>query len=192
MSQQSTTNNSQQPLLESPEKKADSTKNDRGFVFVALMAAALFIALVGYYFNDAYNYINNYANPEQTKELVTYYQWTSATGEQKISREKPQFVEKFMTFQGAANLLNNENKVDAELLRQSAAYQAFLLQQQNKPEETEEETDENTKLTNTYDKAKNCIEMSSQLNIARLEEVDGKKTNSKELRERIQKECQIQ
>lgn len=51
------------------------------------------------------------------KALITYYQWTSESGQVVISADKPSSNIDFITFEGASNLLSNQNVIDPVLVQ---------------------------------------------------------------------------
>jgi len=145
---------------------------------VILLVIGIIFAVV-YFKTDLVNqFFGGYQNQQ-----VTYYQWTDERGEMVVSRNKPTTTNDYITFQSSEDLMKNENIVDQDLIDRSNNSQTSTSQQNSKKEKSENTVSKMYPF-GAMDKAKNCVNLSSQLADAKNRGQD-----TTELKKQYAKEC---
>jgi len=177
----------------SDSEKRPSSK--RLLIAVAMVIALTFVIYTTTdYFQQSYRFIDeNLFGEKQSKQQVTFYQWSDENGKMVISRNKPSKIDNFITFQASNDLMQNENTVDQSLIDKSSRYQADILSQSDKKNvsgnaksntNSKQEPSSSVYPFNAISKTKRCVNLSTQMSVAR-----NKKKDISALKERYEKEC---
>jgi len=160
------------------------------FIFMALLLLVAVLASIYAntgYIQQATDYIEeNFLSKKSNGELVSYYQWTSASGEVVISREKPSHTNDFISFQASSDLISNDNNVDQNLISQSNRYRDQVLAEEKNSPKTNTESRSTSKTKSATDgtvfsapaKVKHCVNAALQQGAANRQAAEsGAKAN---------------
>lgn len=130
--------------------------------------------------------VNKLSGEKSAAEVVTFYQWTSASGELVVSREKPSHTENYISFQASADLMNSQHNVNQELIAKGNQAKSEYLNQtpQSKKRTGSITAADGGTIFSAPAKVKHCLGLSNQIAAKKRE---GK--SSSELEKRHAREC---
>ncbi|MCW8997635.1 MAG: hypothetical protein OQK04_02810, partial [Kangiellaceae bacterium] len=86
------------------ESKKESSSDNTWLAFASFLGGVIFLLIL--YFTGVVGLVSEQFNAvsKSDERLITFYQWTSASGEIIISRSKPNLNIDYITFEGSADL----------------------------------------------------------------------------------------
>jgi len=158
-------------------------KNNHGKAMPVILLVVAIIAVVLYLKTDLFDQAINYFSGSQNQQ-VTYYQWTDERGEMIVSRNKPTTTDDYISFQSSKDLMKDENIVDQNLINKNHNQQSNSSQQNQQKKTNGKGAVSSMYPFNSMSKAKNCVNLSSQIADAKNRGQD-----TSELKKKHAKEC---
>lgn len=104
-----------------------ATKGLMTGLLILLLIFILFVVMLNGGITSSIDYLQVVTGfKEEKSEMVTYYQWTSPSGEMKVSRDAPTHTN-FITFEAPANLQQTEYNIDPEMIKQGQQIRDSLV-----------------------------------------------------------------
>ncbi len=156
-------------MNDSPHQKR-AIKNSFAILIILVVIVSGIVIVMSGQFESGIEYAKvKLGLSNQKTNFVTYYQWTSPSGNMVISRDQPSSGE-YITFEAAEDLQDTNYDVDSEVLEKGRQYREELVSvnsDEKNPKSTVQQQEKQTsKHRSIIDKVKACIKVADDISKA--------------------------